>query len=55
MNWLAQYKDKETGWQIALSVGQHYKVAMSAHCHVSIYVDMTLDVARMQNPNKQLS
>ena len=39
-----------------LPVGQHYKVTMSTHCRKSVLVpiyDMTIHVARSQNPNNQ--
>ena len=54
MDWLAQWKDNITEWDIrswcwqpGLPVGQHYKVTMILHCHKSVPVLMTLDVARM--------
>ena len=44
---LAQYHDSMTEWNITswcrppgLPVGQHYKVAMRAHCHKSVFVVM---------------
>ena len=44
-DWLAQYQDNVTEWKIrplywqsGLPVGQHYKVAMSAHRHKSVSI-----------------
>ena len=44
-DWLAQFRDNVTEWDIGLQcrwpgfpVGEHYKVAMSANCHKALPV-----------------
>ena len=61
-DWLAQYQENVTEWDIGLlvlaawfPVGQHYKVTMSVQSQVDTTPDMTLDVTRMYNTNNHLT
>ena len=59
---MAQCQNNVTEWDIGqwcwwpgFAVGQHYKVTMTALSQVGAHLDVTLDVAMMENNNKQVT